>query len=81
MATISRAPAAITQQRAQADAAQADHRGRGTGLHPRGVDHGTDAGEHGTAEQGCFVERQLGSIFTSEWRETVAYSAKPETPR
>ena len=49
-----------TQQRAQADAAQADHRHRGAGLHPCGVDHRAHAGEHGAAEQRRLVERQLG---------------------
>ena len=49
-----------TQQRAQADATQPDHRGRGAGLDPGGVDDRTHAGEHGAAEQGGFVERQLG---------------------
>ena len=61
MATTSRAPAAT--------APRSEHRPtppspitatEAPAGHPRGVDHRTDAGEHGAAEQGRLVERQLG---------------------
>ena len=48
------------EQRVQPDAAEADHRDGGARLHPGGVDHRADAGQHGAAEQRGLLERQRG---------------------
>ena len=48
------------QHRAQAHAAETHHRNRRAGLDPRGVDDRADPRQHGAAEQGGQVERQLG---------------------
>ena len=48
------------EDRAQADAAEADHRDRCAGLDPGRVDDRADAGQHRAAEQSRKLERQIG---------------------
>ena len=50
-------------------------------MHPRGVDHGTTPVSTAQPNRAASSSSSSGSIFASECRETVANSAKPETPR
>ena len=60
IATIRRAPDGDrAEQRGQADAAEPDHGDRGAGGHLGRVEDGTDAGQHGAAEQGGLLQGQV----------------------
>ena len=70
------------QQRRQADATKPDHGDAASSRHRRRVDDGADAGNHGAAEQAPLRRTAAsGSTRTSDRRDSVAYSAKPDTPR
>jgi hypothetical protein len=70
-----------TEQRREAETSHADHRRRRSSRQSRRVEYRTDPVRTAQPKSAAWSNGSSGSIFTADLWETVAYSAKAETPR